>query len=80
MKLIFIDGIIKFNMKTTEKASQHLTRKINCKKTIFDIPIIRKEEIELDDLRLISFQHINYEKDKTKIVHMFLYDKIIDRI
>jgi hypothetical protein len=40
----------------TNKEKNNLLRKISCEKTFFDIPILKKQTIDLNDISLISFK------------------------
>jgi hypothetical protein len=60
--------------------NKKLLRKINVEKGYKGIPIIKKQEVDTTETSLVNFKNINYEKNKNKVVHMFLYDEYLDKI
>ena len=42
----------------------------------FDFPIIRKQEMELDKIKLMTFSNTKYEdkRNKHKTIHFFIHD------
>ncbi|MDR2835095.1 MAG: hypothetical protein LBV69_02685 [Bacteroidales bacterium] len=64
----------------TKKDEAKLLRKITCDKDIFDIPIISNQNINCDDTNLISYKYVNNSKFNNRIIHFFLFDKVLDGI
>jgi hypothetical protein len=56
-----------------------LLRKIHGNNGIFDIPKIRKQEIDINDIQLGNFKNIK-RLSNNKIIHMYLDDDIIEPI
>ncbi|MDR0340955.1 MAG: hypothetical protein LBH55_01610 [Mycoplasmataceae bacterium] len=61
------------------KNTTHLIyHKINCKKDEYGIPYMLKQDINLENLKVCSFKHINKSLPNS-IAHMFLYDDVLER-
>ena len=41
---------------------------------MFKLPLVKKQEISLEDIQLIGYDKVNQSDDHNKIVHFFLDD------